>query len=784
MDSTNNSNFDENDLALFLLESAENLELFETSLLELEKDPENLNYVHSMFRAIHTIKGSCTSLNFASLANLTHSAENILDKICKQHKAPEDIDLISIFLDLSDQIREILASIESNGHDSITEAEQLKESLQVLSKSLISSNESDERKSKKKSRTLNPLQLEALASLGKAGQDVIARNQVAEASKIKEQTIRVNKKTINKLGGLVAELLLVRNRIVDLGQDLDSNLLSASSFELDKISNQIKSLMFETRMQSLGSIASKLKRIVRDTAKQLAKEVDFEIKGAQTKLDRTILEAISDPLVHLIRNSIDHGIEDPDTRERLSKPRKGKLSLEAFYEANTVEILISDDGSGVSIDAVKQKALASNLRSVDELAAMSDYEIIDLIFEPGFSVKDEASNISGRGFGMDVVRSKIRKLDGDVVVLSQHGEGTKISIKVPLSQAIGSVVLVNVADVNYAINQYAVEEIISRSFEELCQEGHETYIRHRSQKLPLLFARDALNNDFHHKEAIKDYQACENIPLIIIETEGYKYALVVDEIVEMTSLVVKPLNYHRRNFRAFSATTITAEGEAALIFDLRRIARLSGLQRNISDLQNIIEHRPREKNIEIQEFLSQFDRNDMPDCLVPFLESRIDGLKEDKAQEILGSDSTMQVLAFYVGTYLFAIDLNCVKEVLAARSMTPVPSAEEAVKGLINIRSKVVLVKELAKVFAIDTEGFDLEEIIVLNVNDQLFAFEVGLVSDISKIDESEQVSIPARLPSKITETLSGVYRVDGQHLFLLDHNQLSEICDVLGSQL
>src|ERR1700722_10446456 len=431
----------------FLIESNENLGRLDQEIVELEKNPEDRALVASIFRTIHTIKGTCGFLGFDKLTGVTHSAENILSQV-RDGKRKATNSLISIILESVDATKEILEVIERTNLEGDNAYEELKQRLHAFS-------EADERTEanyvKKKS---SPARLSVVdvpmdapeASQERAGKEtallgedgpaeeiVVGEEKVepktmeepnhelieaaggggdagtalAKNSAVLDSTIRVDVGLLDKLMNLVGELVLARNQVLQFTAKLETGAFNATSQRLNLITSELQESVMKTRMQPIGIVWSKFPRVVRDLAAECGKYIQLTMDGTETELDRTIIEAIKDPLTHIVRNSCDHGIERPDERVKRGKTATGRLTLRAFHEGGHVNIEISDDGGGISPERVKAKAVQKGLLSAEQAQRLTEREANNLIFLPGFSTAEKVSNISGRGVGMDVVKTNI-----------------------------------------------------------------------------------------------------------------------------------------------------------------------------------------------------------------------------------------------------------------------------------------------------------------------------------------------------------------------------------------
>jgi two-component system chemotaxis sensor kinase CheA len=447
---------DQETIREFLVESHENLSRLDQDLVELEKHPGDADLLGSIFRTVHTIKGACGFLAFSTLEEITHQAENVLSQL-RDGKRNLTRALVPLILETVDATRKVLASIEASGTEGTLDFEDLTGRLRVVTESRGDcENQSvagqfDQTDSACSNPVPPDLQNSPFHREDAQRENVVIEDRRKREDRRREErreedtdwhsaaadsTIRVEVGLLDKLMDLVGELVLTRNRILEVNSEREDAALNATSQRLDLITTELLEGVMKTRMQPIGVVWNKLPRVVRDMAFALGKQIQLEMDGTETELDRTIVEAIKDPLMHLVRNSCDHGIESPETRLRAGKPPQGILTLRAYLEGGRVNIEVSDDGAGIDVARVKQKALESGLLKVEQAEKLGDREALNLIFEPGFSMAQTVTNISGRGVGMDVVKSHIEKIGGVVDVFSRPGEGVTVKIGIPLTLAV------------------------------------------------------------------------------------------------------------------------------------------------------------------------------------------------------------------------------------------------------------------------------------------------------------------------------------------------------------
>jgi len=586
---------DENDEVLqeFLVESYENLDRLDHDLVALERAPEDAETLSSIFRTIHTIKGTCGFLGFSKLESVTHVGENLLGKL-RDRELSLDAAIVSGLLQLVDAVRGMLASIESTGSEGDGDYAGLVEELgrlgrgeasapahpevpllgEVLVETTAATPE-DVAHAVEVQQQGDPRQLgELLVDEGvvRPNELVDALQAQAEArSQIADHSIRVDVALLDKLMNLVGELVLARNRVLQFTRtDSDAGFVSTSQ-RLNLITSELQEGVMKTRMQPVGNVWSKFPRVVRDLALQLGKQVRIEMEGEDTELDKTIIEAIKDPLTHIVRNSVDHGIESPQARVAAGKPAEGRLFLRAFHEGGQVNIEVSDDGAGIDIERVRARAVERNLLTPDQAARMGDREIANVIFLPGFSTAAAVTNISGRGVGMDVVKTSVEKIGGTVDLQPRAGQGTTLRIRIPLTLAIIPALIVVTDGERYAIPQVNLLELVRLEGEQAraaVEHIHDTQVyRLRGNLLPLV--------DLRHELGLgtAEQTGDEVMNIVVLQADDRQFGLVVEGVTDTEEIVVKPLGRQLKSIPTFAGATIMGDGRLALILDVLGLAQ-------------------------------------------------------------------------------------------------------------------------------------------------------------------------------------------------------------------
>ncbi len=407
----------------------------------------------------------------------------------------------------------------------------------------------------------SPVMAEPVKPVAPAAKPAAKPAVVAKAGEEAESTVRVDTKRLDEIMNLVGELVLVRNRLLNLRTLLQNEEVSAVVANLDHVTMDLQASVMKTRMQPVKKVFSRFPRVVRDLARKLGKEIELELEGEDTDLDKNLVEALADPLVHLVRNAVDHGVEDPQTRESQGKPRVGKLILSAQQEGDHILLTITDDGKGMNADFLRQKAIEKGL--IDEMTAaqLDDKSAFELILLPGFSTKTEISDVSGRGVGMDVVKSTINKLNGSIDIHSVLGEGTIFNIRVPLTLAILPTLMVGVGAFNYAIPLTAVQEIFDYDASQSNRIDGRMMVRLRSRSIPLYFMRDWLSSHTSH-------EPLDHAKVVIVNIGTVMVGLIVDHVRGQEEVVIKPLGAKLQGVQGYAGATITGDGRIALILDL------------------------------------------------------------------------------------------------------------------------------------------------------------------------------------------------------------------------
>jgi two-component system chemotaxis sensor kinase CheA len=632
---------DQETIREFLVESHENLSRLDQDLVELEKHPQDADLLGSIFRTIHTIKGACGFLAFSTLEGISHQAENLLSQL-RDGKRELNPELVSLILETVDATRKVLASIETSGKEGALTFEDLTERLRVAAELKIEPvKQSASRqtgqdvstgfKAEPPAKQNSPVVSEDAQPANVAAED---RRKVEGARKddgrkeedtdrhsaAVDSNIRVGVGLLDKLMDLVGELVLTRNQILQFNTEREDPALNATSQRLNLITTELQEGVMKTRMQPIGVVWNKLPRVVRDMGLALGKQIQLNMDGAETELDRTIIEAIKDPLMHLVRNSCDHGIESPEARILAGKSPQGILTLRAYHEGGQVNIEVGDDGAGIDVARVKQKAIENGILRIEQAEKLGDREALSLIFEPGFSTAKTVTNISGRGVGMDVVKSHIEKIGGVVDVLSRPGEGATVKIRIPLTLAIIPGLVITSGGERFVIPQVSLLELIrleGDSTGKHIEYVHGTPVyRRRGSLLPLAYLNQVLG--------LKSADQAEAVSMVVLQAEDRQFGLVVDGINDTQEIVVKPLGKQLKGVNLYAGATIMGDGRVALILDVLGLGQRSGVFGELREQAHTVETQKTQLEIEQQRLLlfraGSFERLAVPLSLVARLE--------------------------------------------------------------------------------------------------------------------------------------------------------------------
>jgi two-component system chemotaxis sensor kinase CheA len=614
----------------FLAETSESLDVIDVELVKFEADPQDRATLDNIFRLLHTIKGTCGFLGLERLEAIAHAGETLLGKF-RDGDLIADSAAVTVVLRSLDQIKLILDGLEQTGSEPegddsalIAELEALSEgkaapapepepepepeivatgedfdadlgrelrpgevSLAELEAAFLNTPgpDTEDTASTQEAEAVTETDIEAEApapaieetapATAEAAAPVAANGDAPAASGARAQsTIRVNVDVLENLMTTVSELVLARNQMHQIVRGAEDSALKTPLQRLSSVTAELQDGVMKTRMQPVGDAWKKLPRIVRDASQDLGKKINLIQEGEETELDRQVLELIKDPLTHMIRNSCDHGLETPEARAASGKPETGTIRLSAYHEGGAIIIKIADDGRGLDPEKIRAKVLEKGLATPEELAGMSEAQIQRFIFAAGFSTAAQVTNLSGRGVGMDVVRTNIEQIGGSIDLHSEVNKGATFTIKIPLTLAIVSALIVKAGEARFAAPQLSVRELVrvgpSSSIKVETLNGARM-IRLRDRLLPVIALDEVLNQTLGGTEEMSGY-------VIVLEAAGRKVGLVVDDVLDTEEIVVKPLSGPLRNVSVFSGATILGDGSVIMILDPNGLASETAME--------------------------------------------------------------------------------------------------------------------------------------------------------------------------------------------------------------
>jgi two-component system chemotaxis sensor kinase CheA len=599
----------------FITEAEESLDKIEPLFVELEQRGEDKDMLDDIFRSMHTIKGAAGFLNFQSIVDVAHSSENLMKKL-RDGEIALSKELMDSILKSIDTLRLLLAHLKNK--DGIEEdvTPLVIELNDVLHKALTGHSSPDSADIIEDQRVAKPAQsvvqeysaesaidqpeinrtdtpeiqsppqvteqeIEELAKTVHADDNKNSQNQQPTkdgGQKLKEksaQNLRVDVERIDKVMDLAGEVVLVRNRLLNISNYFDQKyssdpksetLMETVSF-LDRVTSDMQLAVMKIRMQPIKKVLAKFPRLVRDMSSGVDKDVDLIISGEGTEVDKTVIENIGDPLTHILRNSIDHGLESPDERTAKGKPARGKIEINIFQKGNQIVIEISDDGKGIDLAKLKEKAIEKGLISDEEAARMTNEATTEIIFMPGFSTKEEASELSGRGVGMDVVKTNISQLNGYVEIMTEKNVGTTFRLCIPLTLAIIQALMVEVSGIKYAIPLSPIEETLKISENDIDNVSGQNVIVIRDKVCPLFELNSILETGSSRSES-STYKY-----IIVISLGDKRFCIAVDKLMGQEEVVIKNLKGVDTNSSYVLGATITGDGKVVFILDVTGMSR-------------------------------------------------------------------------------------------------------------------------------------------------------------------------------------------------------------------
>ena len=582
-----------------------------------------MEILNSIFRTIHTIKGTCGFLGLERLGSVAHAAESVLDQ-ARDGRLAMDPRTVTLVLAAVDLITSILEGIEQTEEEPTGDDAELIGRLEAL---LQDGAETEESEIHEDPVVRSPDEiLEEISAAVKTGleesealktvsdaQDSIENeireqlngeaeqapeepaqvgavpetqtstkvskgNGASSKGNVSNQTLRVNVDVLDSLMNMVGELVLSRNQLLQLTQTDGESVYANSVQHLNRVTSDVQEAVMKTRMQPIGNAWAKLPRLVRDLSQSQNKKIDLVMHGAETELDRQLLEVIQDPLTHIVRNSADHGIEGPEARLQAGKPETGTVTLNAYQESGHIVIEVADDGAGINVEKVRQKAVQQGLVEEEAAKDLPEAQLLQFLFAPGFSTAEKVTAVSGRGVGMDVVQSNIEKIGGTVDIRNKHGQGTTLKIKIPLTLAIIPALMVESGGNQYAIPQVNLMELVRLEGERAAKgiemvHGTPVY-RLRGNLLPLVdLNRELMIEDETAQDGTNGSSGAETISIVVLQADDRQFGLVVDGINDTEEIVVKPLGKLLKGIPLFASATIMGDGRVALILDVLGIAQ-------------------------------------------------------------------------------------------------------------------------------------------------------------------------------------------------------------------
>lgn len=591
-------------LGEFLVETGEQLEELDACLVRFEAQPNDAEMLKTIFRVAHTIKGTCGFFDLPRLAKLAHAVEALMSRY--RDGAPVAAAGVTVILASLDRFKQILAKLDRDGTEPEGNDEDLIQALNALAEDDPASVNLE---SGRHEPPVSPVHghLDALARawhedpVPAPAADPVPVSDISDAIDLKAdadrqerpetealqpgnraQTVRVAVDTLETLMTTVSELVLARNQLVDLATQSNVPAFAAPLQRLSAVTVELQDAVMKARLQPIANAWQKLPVLVRTLSTELGKRIEIEMSGGDTELDRQVLEAIKDPLTHMVRNAADHGVEFPRERVEAGKPETGRITLKASQQRGNIIIEVSDDGRGLDIQAAKRKALSNGLATSAELDALEDDEICDFIFRPGFSTAETVSGISGRGVGMDVVRSNIEQIGGTVAIASTSHKGTTFVIRIPLTLAIMSALIVDVAGMRFAIPQFSIGELVRVG--DVAGHPVETIngaavLHLRNKLIPLLDFASEL------KLRRQDWRGINTTggTAVILQVGTQRFGILVDAAARTEEIVVKPLSKLLRAVGMFAGGTILGDGSVIMIVDPRALSEIVGPTEGLAD---------------------------------------------------------------------------------------------------------------------------------------------------------------------------------------------------------
>lgn len=589
-------------VAEFLTETNESLGELDNALVSLEQNPNDAALISKIFRFIHTIKGTCGFIGLTRLGKVAHKAEDVLG-LFRDKKLEVTPAYVTLILESIDRIKEIITAIETSGSEPEGDDGALIAKLEAVYKgggaappppaaAPVAETKEKAKESPPAAAAASTTSSSAFTAAAAQKEQPVKEKAETEGEKhagggdnaLANQTLRVSVEVLENLMTVVSELVLTRNQLLQTAKQTKESEFHSPLQRLNHVVSELQESVMKTRMQPVGNAWSKLPRIVRDVSAELGKKIDLEMRGQETELDRQVLDMIKDPLMHMVRNSADHGIEMPVDRAKAGKGETGKILLNSYHQGGHIIIQISDDGKGLPLEKIKNKIMQNGLATKEQLAAMSAQQIQQYIFHAGFSTADKVTAVSGRGVGMDVVRSNIQKIGGAIEMLSVEGKGTTFTIKIPLTLAIISALIVEVGGARFAIPQLTVSELVmvgegSSSKIETIDDA--PVLRLRENLLPLIYLSDHLKLMEKGKSSADKDAGIHYV--VVVNVASFQFGIIVDRVLDMEEIVVKPVSRNLKGLQMFSGNTILGDGNVIMILDPAGVLKMVGMKEHVNN---------------------------------------------------------------------------------------------------------------------------------------------------------------------------------------------------------
>lgn len=556
----------------FLLETKEILEKLDVDLILLEKSPDDVDLLNKIFRSFHTIKGTSGFLGLEKLPEVTHKCEDILNKLRKGEAKLSPSLMDGIILGY-DTIKELLLVIENDKNEDIEVEDVITKlvSLYVNINSTLLAENNPENRKVEEIQNVETVSSDSAKSVSPAREST--SRQAHPENKKADNTIRVDIDRLDALLNIASEIVLGRNRLAQLNSQyslehegsLFAKDLGDATKQIDLMTSELQLVVMKLRMIKIGKVFNRFPRVVRDMCKDLNKEVELIINGEETEVDKNLIEEINDPLVHLIRNAIDHGIESPDVRESKGKRRKGTVILSAEHEGNNIAIKVIDDGKGIDPEMLKEKAVAKGFITREKVKELSRQEAYNLIFHPGFSTAEVVTNVSGRGVGMDVVKTNVAKLRGTISIESEIGKGTTMILRLPLTLAIISGMIVKSHGQTFVIPLHSVIEVLRVSVDDIETINGKEVVHLRDSILPVISLDQLISNNGNgHKDSGWQY-------IVEVGIAEKRFGIKVDQLVGQQEVVIKSLGDYLGKIDGIAGSSIMGDGTVIIILDINEL---------------------------------------------------------------------------------------------------------------------------------------------------------------------------------------------------------------------